>query len=1732
MVKTDSNHQQHGAVLVEFALGGLLFFTLIFSMIDLSVFFYNRSAMRNAAQQALELASVIEGLDVAESIDQSGNIQRDYKYADEKIIQKAEELLSSFKLGSLRIRSNSNETINFRGEEKPLGIYLDVPGGDTIAERNTRLDSEPIKITILAKYKASTPFLPELPIVVTEAAYRELRTKSNLPVALDCKGNPITDLSKAPTTCPCTESSDPNAVLTTGSTSCSCQVNGKSISNYKYDPVTKSCGCYGGNGLLNGDVCICALKEDGSDCTEDNQYLDGANCSCKQKECKGSNQVVEKNSGKCLCGITSGDCKEDYRLVKTTLEDGIQCNCEPCGENAHRYGFKNEDDDTENDDGETDEGLFNTCVCDAPETCGDDMIMLPYNKNKQDGATIGCLCQSCHGGKRGDVDKDGIANECDCSGVTCASGEWKDPETCACIACSTNSNAKMEAPEGATSAEDCTCQSYTVCPNNQKMDASCICTSCGTNKHRYGTKDSEKEEKKFNTCVCDPYTKCGKNQTMDKNCNCKDCGSHATRAKDSNSCVCINDITNPNQYTPSVNGGCACNTTDSNIEYKNCTGSGSYFNTKTCRCESCGVTNSTRKDPQAETNGVKSDNVYSCSGEECGCICLSGNEISNGSCGCNDISTYNCGKSGNGNWFCEKDCSCKSSNISDYNCSCAIDKSHCTNKSYPYFDEINCECSSACPDQHNCECALTEAICGGDFDPNKCQCCGKYAHYDETSESCVCDTNYSGTNPYSSCECSRECNAAGGYYREDLNCSCQKCGKFEVVTQSKDACECRYDNDPSTRKGAAPDNLCNTGQEFDYEHCTCTCPPDTDETWSEAECNAIGAIYNYDTCDCQRPEGNHDSEKSCVGADCCVGEEVYINDKCVCEDKDKKAAACKNNGRTFSEELCSCGGGGGGGTCGVWTEAQHNAKRQACNEAGKMYSASSCSCYSCRYNQSFTNNNGVYSCQCNLESKTVKDRRQVCENNGGTFDTTYCRCSGGEGTCNNNIAENLETGQRKVLDPTSGVCRCQNNLKEDPTTHICSCDNNLFGISGSKNQLKLSGNFCVCENNGTLTNGSCSCTDNQVIGANNTCVCKDTLNTIANSPTCTCKNNLVMGSDGICTCKGDQKLEAGSCVCENPLMKIDSSNNCICDLSGLTDEEKKELIPCGKGEVINETLCGCSKREATAGEEDGTGECPPNTKLAQDTDGRWVCKCENEALTAEGENCLCDITEGGAARSSYLACVGEAGNETGRDFNTTSCKCCTGQETYDQNLKSCICEASVAESCNYGEKGPFSSLRCDCCGRNEKLTENNDCTCDEEKIRDFCQLTGKTYILGSCSCGEKCGVSNLKKLNLATNTCECPSNASAQCAEGIAYNADACQCCSSKYQEVKNGACVCKDTATLKAECVNEGKPIAGCGCGASCTNGKVLDTNPASTKYGTCVCDETALDAYCADQKKPVASYNSCTCQNTICSNNFTASGTGCICDTTQGIAKAAKDNCTGEFSETSCSCCANENYELDDTTGQCTCKKAGTPCDENGYYSDACDCKTCQGNEKVNETFSGCECTTGTAEGTSQSTANCGENQRFDTATCSCVDCGGKYRSSEDGLSCDVCPTAEAKTLCSGANYVLDENSCNCIRCNELRTEDATGLKCECKNNAGDYCTERRNGSVPDEDCNTCICTEGFIKMTVYDLSGKAYDICVDDDYAGCIRDEEDNIYNCNGTEYVYNTHTNSFEDYSPLE
>ncbi len=851
-----------GVSFLEFVIAIPIIVFVVLGLIDFSIYLSRRGLLENGAQEAIALASVIPNLDDQLTID----TQTNETLSQEAIAKVQEKALSRF--GAIW------------GDSNQIEFKFAFPTQEGAALKQV-LTQKPMVVTLTATYDPILPFFSPITMKAEARGYREVRTATSMPVAVDCAGVvggtnysncdcPADDKDmkvwdSAKNRCVCKEglietknldafecSCPENMEWISAEQKCLCSTacnegeergsNCACICKTNYTPKDDGLGCRCSSpwALVNGE-CVCQITcvEGTSDTDPNRQVLDPQTCSC--------NCV---NSSRTYC---QGACKEkclDLEGRPTIPRNKINCNC-LCPEGSEQCAVNNV------------YGCYNT-------DCSRNVGAGKNGKTKWDSSTCTCVCPEGY-----EECKGSCYPTAECTNPK----QWLPEVSGNSCSCRCPDNYSECTPTGSTQAS-----CYPTCGSNQEFNETCGCRCKATTG---GGANIPVEQCSADPLVCTPVCQWA-GQTREENCQgncyCQDSGKVLCKNKNSpgSSCQvptgCPNGIFDPDTYV---------------------------VDTDSCTCKSCVQT--ACADPNAER----------VVGGGCQCICKPGYERLEG---------YE---------WCQVDCDIIPNRAppgvnedswgllgANLGCGCLGGKILCTNNNHNRCVKL---CNGANKDACN-ECNCMQNLCQP----------GSYSHVEEDPVThdcnCVCDTGYercgnrcvprctvNGQTWDGSCQC--RCPVAGQVICEDRNstnynkCISNPCpGQGKVWNPHTCSCDCPPNPANGTYTGTDCSLSCNSG----YTLCS--------YSGGEKRCVALCSVSGADPCNectcpaampltCTPPGGSKQCHAACAAVN---GVPRTLKSDCSCECQGTKPAGtmfnencelvCADSSQTRCSPNGPCGG--------------------------------------------------------------------------------------------------------------------------------------------------------------------------------------------------------------------------------------------------------------------------------------------------------------------------------------------------------------------------------------------------------------------------------------------------------------------------------------------------------------------------------------------------------------------------------------------------------------------------------------------------------------------------------------------------------------------------------------------------------------------------------------------------------------------------------------------------------
>lgn len=277
-----------GGALHEFAITIPVVLVTIFGIIDFSRYLSAKSLLTYGAGDVAQLASTFADLDKEPT---------DSQHENPTVQAAVNNLINRIKTSSSISRLLPSEEISqsMSAAGQPV-IEVKIPPGPN---RKDAMLKQPIEIIVRTKFSFVTPLIPDKTIEVRGLAYRELGITPSAPVAVDCRGFPISKGLNI--TCPCQHRpTDPTIVdpekAGDNGDGCGCLSN---LVDRNPDPAILDCGCSSPNMVFSPENQECLCNQ--STTCPLGQTYNNTTCQCEGNACN-SGQVFDGT--KCQCDPT------------------------------------------------------------------------------------------------------------------------------------------------------------------------------------------------------------------------------------------------------------------------------------------------------------------------------------------------------------------------------------------------------------------------------------------------------------------------------------------------------------------------------------------------------------------------------------------------------------------------------------------------------------------------------------------------------------------------------------------------------------------------------------------------------------------------------------------------------------------------------------------------------------------------------------------------------------------------------------------------------------------------------------------------------------------------------------------------------------------------------------------------------------------------------------------------------------------------------------------------------------------------------------------------------------------------------------------------------------------------------------------------------------------------------------------------------------------------------------
>ncbi|XP_052249684.1 uncharacterized protein LOC127857318 [Dreissena polymorpha] len=358
--------------------------------------------------------------------------------------------------------------------------------------------------------------------------------------------------------------------------------------------------------------------------------------------------------------------------------------------------------------------------------------------------------------------------------------------------------------------------------------------------------------------------------------------------------------------------------------------------------------------------------------------------------------------------------------------------------------------------------------------------------------------------------------------------------------------------------------------------------------------------------------------------------------------------------------------------------------------------------HNCRQNSTCANNNGSFTCPCNIGYTGVSGVCEACvDGNWGVQCNRSCEC----------VANNTQT----PCDKVTGVCTCKTGWKgttcgEDRDectegTHNCRQNSTCANNNGSFT--------CPCNIGYTDVAGVCTaCSDNKYgNGCNTPCNC-NTTNALVSTQTCNHVN-------GTCLCNA--QWEGATCEADIDECKL-GTHNCRQN-STCANNNGSFTCPCNIGYTGVIGVC-----EACSDNKYGNGCNTPcncnttnalvSTQTCNHVNGTCLCNAQWEGATCEADIDECKLGTHNCRQNS--TCANNNGSFT--------CPCNIGYTDV-----SGVCEVTGVCTCKTGWKGTTCGEdRDECTEGNHNCRQNSTCANNNGSFTCPCNI-GYTDVAGVCT---------------------------------------------------------------------------------------------------------------------------------------------------------------------------------------------------------------------------------------------------------------------------------------------------------------------------------------------------------------------------------------------------------------
>ncbi|KAK7092486.1 hypothetical protein V1264_008224 [Littorina saxatilis] len=785
------------------------------------------------------------------------------------------------------------------------------------------------------------------------------------------------------------------------------------------------------------------------------------------------------------------------------------------------------------------------------------------------------------------------------------------------------------------------------------------------------------------------------------------------------------------------------------------------------------------------------------------------------------------------------------------------------------------------------------------------------------SYQCSCLDGYRLTSDLHSCadinecaekshDCQHICNNTDGGY----NCLCQE--GFDLDSSGK-----------CVQSASTQSTCVNSGC---TQGCKAVTNPDTNNMVPKCFCNSGYALNSMDN-------------KTCIDHDECQDS--------VCTQK------CNNTEGGF---ICSCYNG-----------FQLNSDQRTCNPCPSLQYGPECA-HTCLCNGRGLDCHSVTGCVCKEgwtgsqcqddvneceENPDVCGEGQVCTNNNGSY---TCACQVGfapnkDGLCQDTdeCSDDIACGQDEICSniPGSFYCSCMSGYQRMNTTCVdmdeCSlgtdnCQQKCVNVGGTYN-CECNYGYRLNADRTTCSQVSDPCAEEENLSCDHGCTLDDT-----DTAVCFCRSGYTLQSDKQ-TCQDVDECNESSKHCSHTCNNTIGGFTCSCPAGMMLDNDGKTCVSCPSGTYGIECNMTCSCGIGASGCDAVTG-CQCKTGWTGDKCQNDVNECDVNSTRQEceskdakcvnlqgGHRCQCaegyKMDDSGVCRDIDECMMSPCGQTCENNAGSYRCLCNAGF-SLNSTTGDCTdvdeCAVSSTHACSQQCDNTAGSYRCSCNVKGYVLNDDGvtcraTMTCSRSDCDDNhggCYVTDNNVDMCFCNSG----------YSLESDGTTCTFQRTDWCAQGVCD--DACNL----TDDGMSFTCSCGDGHILNDDgrtCRACPKDTFGKDCQSNCTC-DLAHTESCNSVIGTCMCKPGWQGVTCSDDVNECLT-NMCgehaTCSNTVGSHL-------CSCDVgyikkSDGMCTKCPANTFGEGCTQTCSCSGDNVQSCDHVTGTCRCKAGweGSSCD-----------------------------------------------------------------------------------------------------------------------------------------------------------------------------------------------------------